>query len=250
MSINPLTERQAVLEAIAEYDALGREQFLEKYGYGYAKSYFVQHEGRPYDSKAIIGVAFGKQFPERGPLRNNEFSGGEVVRQKLASLGFDFLDEVKVTSADITLITRARAKSRYADLNDEERNAYIRVTSALKAAGQTVLATLGETQYQLKLTSGFHLGSGVRGAIPKDLWFGIFAKENADEFAGNPQLFMIVSERGVELGFAPSTHPSGFSDASIKAKVRAAAPRIFDQMPSAESEQARVLAEALGKSGA
>src|SRR5690348_2974656 len=103
MSINLLTSRQAVVDAIDEWDALGRDIFLQKYGYGPAKSYFVQHDGRLYDSKALTGVSVGKQFPVRGPLRNNEFSGGEGVKQKLQSLGFQFLSEVKLTAADISL---------------------------------------------------------------------------------------------------------------------------------------------------
>ncbi len=101
----------------------------------------------------------------------------------------------------------------------------------------------------MKLTAGFNLGSGVRGAVPKDLWFGIYAKANADLFAGSPQLFMIVSGRGVELGFAPSTHPSGFSDSSIKAKVRAAAPKIYDLMPESGSATAQELEDSLQMAG-
>lgn len=249
MSINLLTSRQAVLDALDEWDALGRERFLQKYGYGPAKSYFVQHDGKPYDSKAVAGVAVGKELPERGPLRNNEFSGGDTVKQKLESLGFQFLSEVKLTAADVALLRESREKNRYAELTDAERNAYIRVSSALKDVGEVVLATLGEADYELKLTAGFNLGSGVRGWIPKDLWFGIYAKENADKFVGNPQLFMIVSERGVELGFAPSTHPSGFSDASIKKKMRAAAPKIFDLMPERGSGPASELTSALDAAG-
>lgn len=249
MSVSLLTSRDAVLDAIGEWDALGREAFLQKYGYGSAKSYFVQHNGRAYDSKAIAGVAVGKQFPDRGALRNNEFSGGESVKQKLESLGFEFISEVKLTAADIALLKQSRTKGRYADLTDDERNAYIRITSALTEVGRATLATLGDEEYQLKLTAGFNLGSGVRGGIPKDLWFGIYAKENAEKFVRNPQLFLIVSERGVELGFSASTHPSGFSDASIKAKMRAAAPTIFDLMPPSTSEPTSQLSSALDKAG-
>ncbi len=120
MSINLLTDRQAVLDAMAEFDELGRNAFLEKYGFGSAKSYFVQHDGKAYDSKAIIGVAIGKQFPDRGTLRFNEFSGGDTVKQKLEALGFEFFEEVKVTSEDISLIRSSRKKPKYADIDDDE----------------------------------------------------------------------------------------------------------------------------------
>ncbi len=35
--------------------------------------------GTDCDSKAIAGVAFGKQFPEQGPLTADSFSGGETT---------------------------------------------------------------------------------------------------------------------------------------------------------------------------
>lgn len=87
--LSRLTSHAAVLQAIAECDRLGRDAFLEKYGYGPARSYFLEHEDRRYDSKAIVGVAFGFQFPDEGPLENTQFSGGaSTVQRKLEELGF------------------------------------------------------------------------------------------------------------------------------------------------------------------
>ena len=87
--LSDLTSRKAVLAAIAEFDRIGRDAFLEKYGYGVARRYFLEHEARHYDSKAIVGVAYGYQYPGRGPLENTEFSGGhQTVQRKLEELGF------------------------------------------------------------------------------------------------------------------------------------------------------------------
>ena len=84
-----LTSRQAVLQAIEEFDRLGREAFLAKYGFGKARQYFLIHDGRRYDSKAILGVALGFQFPGLGPLKPSEFSGGDAtVKRKLEELHF------------------------------------------------------------------------------------------------------------------------------------------------------------------
>src|SRR5690349_1774033 len=89
MSLTDLTSRTAVLRAIAEYDALGRDAFLAKYGFGRARSYFLVHDGRLYDSKAIVGAAHGYEHPVVGPLRASDFSGGEAtVQAKLEQLGF------------------------------------------------------------------------------------------------------------------------------------------------------------------
>ncbi|MFB7983260.1 HNH endonuclease [Streptomyces vinaceus] len=65
----------SVLRAIAEYDQLGRDEFLAKYGFGEARSYVVMHEGREYDSKAIVGVAH--LWDQGRVLRPDEFSGGK-----------------------------------------------------------------------------------------------------------------------------------------------------------------------------
>jgi len=68
---------------------LGREAFLENYGYGKAKRYYLVWQDKYYDSKAIIGVAHKYECPNYGPLTSEEFSGGEnTVQKKLEELGF------------------------------------------------------------------------------------------------------------------------------------------------------------------
>lgn len=89
MSLRDLTDKTAILEAIAEFDRLGRDAFLEKYGFGRSKKYILDYKGRAFDSKAIVGAAHGFQFPEKGPLDPAEFVGGEAtVLPKLRLLGF------------------------------------------------------------------------------------------------------------------------------------------------------------------
>ncbi|WEH33174.1 HNH endonuclease [Streptomyces sp. AM 4-1-1] len=79
--------RDGVLKAVAEYDELGREGFLSKYGYKPATGYFLVHEERTYDSKAIAGVAH--QFDQGRVLRPDELSGGRSHAARwLARLGF------------------------------------------------------------------------------------------------------------------------------------------------------------------
>ena len=85
--LSTLTSRQAVLDALAECDQLGRDEFLKKYGYRYSRLYTLRHEGKTYDSKAIVGVAYGRQHGV--PLKAREFSGGEgTVVATLERLGF------------------------------------------------------------------------------------------------------------------------------------------------------------------
>ena len=101
--LGDLTSRDAILQAIAEFDRIGRDQFLMKYGFKPARSYFLIYSGRTYDSKAIAGAAYGYQFPDRGPLASKDFSGGDAtVRPRLESLGFQFSDGSELKAGELT----------------------------------------------------------------------------------------------------------------------------------------------------
>ncbi len=84
----------AVQAAIDEFVQLGRTKFLERYGFGKSRDFLVRDPktGTDCDSKAIAGVAFGKQFPEHGALSAESFSGGEAtVVPLLVGLGFTII---------------------------------------------------------------------------------------------------------------------------------------------------------------
>lgn len=87
MPLSDIT-RPAVNAALDEFDRLGRESFLEKYGFAKARSYFLVRDGKRYDSKAIAGAAHGF-LTGRSALLAREFSGGAAtVAAQLESLGF------------------------------------------------------------------------------------------------------------------------------------------------------------------
>lgn len=87
--------RQSVELALEEFVSLGRDAFLAKYKFGKARDFFVVHPatGTLCDSKAVVGAAYGLQFPEEGPLPADAFSGGlATVVKILRSLGFELSD--------------------------------------------------------------------------------------------------------------------------------------------------------------
>jgi hypothetical protein len=89
MAVSDIANRQPVLDSIAEFDDPGRERFLEKYRFGRSQSYWLIHNGKRYDSKAIIGAAHGYARPNLGPMAAKDFSGGKaLVQRKLEQLGF------------------------------------------------------------------------------------------------------------------------------------------------------------------
>jgi hypothetical protein len=123
MSLRDLTDRTAVFKAMEEYDGIGAAAFLRKYGFGEAKSYFLEHEGKRYDSKAIVGAAHAYQTGT--PLNARHFSGGvATVLKKLMSLGFSVTsrednagkpwsdEEVKHTVSDYFEMLRLELRGR------------------------------------------------------------------------------------------------------------------------------------------
>ena len=51
--------RDAVLEAIADFDDKGSDKFFQHYQIRRSRSYFIRHEGQEYDMKAVTRVARG-----------------------------------------------------------------------------------------------------------------------------------------------------------------------------------------------
>lgn len=87
MSINDLTE-QAVRRAIEEFDRLGREDFLERYGFGRSTTHYIIWDGEPYDAKAIAGVAH-QYLSSTSEVLKHFKSGERTVNRKLRELGFE-----------------------------------------------------------------------------------------------------------------------------------------------------------------
>lgn len=90
MPLSAIRDRSSVLRAIEEFDRLGRDGFLAKYGFGHARAYELVFDGRRYDSKAILGAAHGFARPDLGPLTAADFTGGRnTVMKTLEGLGFE-----------------------------------------------------------------------------------------------------------------------------------------------------------------
>ena len=90
-----LRDRASVLKACAEYDRLGRYRFLERYEFGEATRYFLRLNDKLYDSKAIVGVAYGYEHPGDGVLDCHDFSGGVstgAAAWQLKRLGFEIVE--------------------------------------------------------------------------------------------------------------------------------------------------------------
>ncbi|HWV36303.1 MAG TPA: hypothetical protein VNZ55_11770 [Thermomicrobiales bacterium] len=87
VSYAELTDRKAVEGALDEFDRLGRSTFLEKYGYGEARDYFLVTDTGRYDSKAIFAAAYEAQHGVA--VASDAISGGKAgAARRLQELGF------------------------------------------------------------------------------------------------------------------------------------------------------------------
>lgn len=120
MSLAKLKSRAAVKAAMEEFDRVGRIYFLEKYGFGKSREYMLRDpaNGKLYDSKAIVGAAYGYAFPDEGALKAEDFSGGEAtVERVLTDLGLQVVrvgqdwtnEEVEATVQDYFEMLRKEA---------------------------------------------------------------------------------------------------------------------------------------------
>ena len=84
-----------MLRACAEYDRVGQDRFLSEHGFGVATRYLLRVDGRLYDSKAIVGVAYGLENPGEGTLDSGSLSGGVsagAAAWQLRRLGFEVVE--------------------------------------------------------------------------------------------------------------------------------------------------------------
>ncbi|MEV4535502.1 AAA family ATPase [Asanoa sp. NPDC049518] len=88
MSLSEI-DLSAVEVTLAEFDELGREAFLAKYGFGTATTYVLRHKGRFYDPKAVAGVAH-RYTPAGEPLAAGAFDATQAIA-RLTALGLEVL---------------------------------------------------------------------------------------------------------------------------------------------------------------
>ena len=96
--------RQHILQAIAEYDSRGGDDFLGVYGFA-PGGYPLLHEGRSYDSTAILGVAHRYATGRLASADEVGSVGSAVLRKR----GFDVTEPPSVRRAPVAPVRRAPA---------------------------------------------------------------------------------------------------------------------------------------------
>lgn len=84
-------------------------------------------------------------------------------------------------------------------------------------------------------TVKFGRKGGVQGHRPKDLWASIINR-GSEAFSKFPQVYVIASETGVEVGFSVTIHEDDYYNAEVKRKNRSIVPIINAKLPDPDSD--------------
>ena len=146
--------RDHVLQALEEYDARGREDFLDHYGFGAAREYVLWHDGKNYDSKAVLGVAHA--YATGRAAQRWEFPGGRAgAAEVLRDIGFEV---TQVESAEDTDLPASGTWVEAADLGtDKAREAWAEAARGvlLEVAGRYhAVVTYKELATQVQAITG------------------------------------------------------------------------------------------------
>lgn len=213
-----LTDPGAVDQAIAEFQLLGREEFLRKYGYGNARNFFLVHDGDIYDSKAIVGVAFKFQFGS--PLKNEDFSGGEQgAVHALKTLGF------RVDRADdwLSQLASHHVTDEVAEFERLGREAYIKAYGGGEAVKYLLLVNGHRYDAKAILVCAIRRASGLKGISHLDIQgtesgvaeplrkLGFVVETKSTSTIGNliPQILFLNTQYQKDQKSAPMVQRSG-----------------------------------------
>ncbi|GAA1915363.1 hypothetical protein [Nocardioides marmoribigeumensis] len=151
--------------AMQEYDARGATSFLNRYGFGPSRDYVVVHEGRTYDSKAVLGVAL--KHAEGRPATSSDLSGSKDAAAKiLVDLGFEVM-----TVEDLRRGESATGSwQESTDVGTEDSHA------AWALAAREELLETAKTYHAVistkDLATAVQRRSGIRTSKPAHHWMG------------------------------------------------------------------------------
>jgi hypothetical protein len=167
--------RDHVLQALEEYDSRGADEFLDHYGFDAPRDYVLWHEGKDYDSKAVLGVA--QQYATGRAAQRWEFPGGrEGAAKILRDIGFEV---TQINSADDAELPATGAWVEAADVGTEKAR------EAWAEAAREVLLEVARTYHQVvsykELSTRVQLSTGIRTAQLAHYWIGdVLGRVTAD----------------------------------------------------------------------
>lgn len=219
--------REAVLQTVREFDELGREAFLRKYGFGRATQYALRIDEREYDPKAIAGVAYGVDHPDEGPLPNTAFSGGADLERAYRGTGFDLVRRAE-PSGDIRLLLE-RIFASYGDARERSWTGQDPVNLLFRDL-ERALAALEPVSRRPTIKVKASTGLGNWAGVP---WIALLdsRETNSTQSGVYPVLLFRENMTGAYLTIAQGvTQPGAAGHAALREHLRTTAQAVVQSL--------------------
>lgn len=129
-----------------------------------------------------------------------------------------------------------------------DKDAYWRIYTELVTACERAVATHPDANRLIVRPKRFSRERGSRGHRPMDLWASI-CPAGSETLGYIPQVYIIASERGIELGFAASISEDDYFDPDVKVRNRSIIPFINSKLPQENEPLTSQLDELLAVQG-
>lgn len=133
-------------------------------------------------------------------------------------------------------------------ISDSDKASYSLIYDTLTASAEYAISILVDPQSVEIKSMNYSHKYGSRGHRPVDIWVSVCGS-GSEDLARMPQVYIIASERGIELGFAISINEDDYHDPHVKARNRTIVPLINKKLPDPLDPMAVQLANAIEKDG-
>ncbi|MGO4449085.1 HNH endonuclease [Phyllobacterium sp. TAF24] len=130
----------------------------------------------------------------------------------------------------------------------EDKDAYWRVYRELYDSVSSVLDNSEHSGQLFLRPKQYSRERGSRGHRPVDLWVSLCFK-GAEVLGFMPQIYVIASARGLEVGFAASIAEDDYFDPKTKERNRSIVPFINSKLPQPDDQMVRNLDDILKQQG-
>ncbi|WP_406736853.1 HNH endonuclease [Thioclava sp. GXIMD4215] len=123
------------------------------------------------------------------------------------------------------------SKNNAGIIPDEDKAKYSLIYDELMSAAHAAQNSLQNPNVVEIKSMNYSRQYGSRGHRPVDVWVAICGA-GSEAFGRMPQIYIIASDRGLEIGFAISINENDYHDPLVKARNRTIVPSINQKLPS------------------
>lgn len=153
---------------------------------------------------------------------------------------------------DLKVFSKYRDSGAHAFSNnivsEEDKDRYANIHSSIIDTAHLVVDGFGKPDCYKVWGSRFGRDGGVQGQRPVDLWVSVINK-GSEPFGRYPQVYMIATDEGIEIGFSVAIHEGDYYNAEIKLRNRSIVPILYSKLPSADSPMIVDLNNELSRDG-